>query len=402
MRDYLLFHEDFKAFGIGEFPYDRDHSASGEYQYVTEEGYHGRWLDRVCNYTYNGHGPSWMITEDDGTYYMESCRIEKGKPHRTFPTLQTGEREWAEYDVSVSVRRLSTKGMAGLAFCLNDSIDTLVFSMEYRDRVRLAYRHKEEVIVLAEADFVSESDPFYRLEVSVTGSHVTCSIDGKVLLEADTGMAERGGRIGITADCPTQFTEVRVLTEAAQAQAIASRKLEAKAREQALQAQYPKMKLWKKIDLQNFGTSRQIRFGHLTGTKDWYLVIPQAQKRVDRDSYCHISCITALDMDGNILWQRGVPSENAAHLGKISADFPIQVYDIDGDGIDEVITAHNFKLQILDGRTGKVKKSVPTPLSDDDDSTLIGVPYQTYAFDRLNPDGIRIANFRVLTARPIF
>ncbi|MCD7752720.1 MAG: hypothetical protein LUI10_13465 [Lachnospiraceae bacterium] len=396
MRDYLLFHEDFKAFGIGEFPYDRDHSAAGEYQYVTEEGYHGRWLDRVCNYTYNGHGPSWIITEDEGTYYMESCRIEKGKPHRTFPTLQTGEHEWREYDVSVNMRRLSTKGMAGLAFCLNDSIDTLVFSMEYREKARLAYRHKEDITVLAEADFISFCDPVYTLEVSVTGSHVTCSIDGRLLLEADTELAARGGKIGITADCPTQFTEVRVLTEEKQAQEAIERKQAAMAQELQLQGQYPKMKLWKKIDLQNFGTSRQIRFGHLTGTKDWYLVIPQAQKRVDRDSYCHISCITALDLDGNILWQRGVPSENAAHLGKISADFPIQVYDIDGDGIDEVITAHNFRLQILDGRTGEVKKEAATPLSDDDDSTLIGAPYQTYAFDRLNPDGIRIANFRGL------
>ena len=80
-----------------------------------------------------------------------------------------------------------------------------------------------------------------------------------------------------------------------------------------------------------------------------------------------ISCITAIDLDGRILWQKGEPSEQAHILGKISADLPVQVYDIDGDGIDEVITAHNFELQILDGRTGEVKKSVKTPYSDDPD-----------------------------------
>mgnify|MGYP000231866524 CR=1 FL=1 len=42
-----------------------------------------------------------------------------------------------------------------------------------------------------------------------------------------------------------------------------------------LQASYPGMKLWRKIDLRDFGGSRQIRFGHLTGTEEWQIVIPQ-------------------------------------------------------------------------------------------------------------------------------
>lgn len=41
MRDKVLFADDFKGFRIGEFPYDRDHSAAGEYHYVVEEGAHG-------------------------------------------------------------------------------------------------------------------------------------------------------------------------------------------------------------------------------------------------------------------------------------------------------------------------------------------------------------------------
>ena len=116
------------------------------------------------------------------------------------------------------------------------------------------------------------------------------------------------------------------------------------------------MKLWKNIDLKDFGTSRQIRFGHLTGTKDWYIVLAQAQKRINRDAYPNVNCLTAIDLDGNILWQRGEPSKKTKVIGKVSADLPLQVYDIDGDGIDEVITAFNFEIQILDGRTGEIKK----------------------------------------------
>lgn len=396
MKDRILFEEDFKGFLIGEFPYDRDHSAAGEYHCVVPEGYRGAWIDQVCNFRYNGHGPSWIITGDNGKHYMEQCRIEKGLPHRIFPTLQTGSSFWKDYDVSVTIRRLSTKGMAGLAFCMNDSIDTLVLSMEYKDRIQLAYRHKEEVKVLKSVPFPTDADSYYTLKAAVDGDTVRCMVNGEILFRYSGKLVKRGGKIGITADCPTQFSDIAVMVEEEKAEEIKRAETEDQLRLQNLQAAYPSMKLWKKIDLKNFGTSRQIRFGHLTGTKEWFMVIPQAQKRVERDSYSHISCLTAIDLDGNILWQRGEPSEISNVLGKISADLPCQVYDIDGDGIDEVITAHNFELQILDGRTGEIKKSAPTPLSEEEDETIIGLPYNMYAFDRINPDGIRIANFRGL------
>ena len=88
-RSVFLVQEDFRDFPIGEFPYDRDHSAMGEYQYIPDTGRSGRWYDPVCNHTYNGTGPSWIITEQDGIHSTESMRIEKNRPHRMFPTLET-------------------------------------------------------------------------------------------------------------------------------------------------------------------------------------------------------------------------------------------------------------------------------------------------------------------------
>lgn len=388
----ILFQDNFLGFPIGEFPYDPDHSATGEYHFVTENGYAGSWVNQVCNYSYNGSGASWIITEQDGKHYMEQMRIEKNKPHRTFPTLQTGDLFWFDYEVSVRMRRISTKGCAGLAFAMQNSINTLVFLLE-DNKAKLVYRHKENVSTLAETAFPHDCDHFYTLSVSISGEQVNCLIDGTNILSFSTSLAARGGKIGITADCPTQFTDVLVQADPEVCDAIHANRQADKRATAKLQNQIPKMKLWKKIDLKNFGTSRQIRFGHLTGTDQWFIVLAQAQKRVHRDAYAHISCLTAIDLDGNILWQKGEPSDNSAILGKISADMPFQVYDINGDGKDEVICGRNFEIQILDGATGNVLKSAKTPLSDDDDQSLIGVPYQTYAFDRINPDGIRIANF---------
>ncbi len=393
-KGIVLCRENFQDFRIGEFPYDRDHSATGEYHYVVEDGYHGGWYDSVCNYTYNGTGPTWLITEYEGVHYMECMRIEKGKPHRMFPTLETGKKEWGEYRVSVRMRRLSTKGMAGLVFCLNNSLDTLVFSLEGKDRAVLSYRHKEEVTVLEEARFVHDSDTVYCLEADCCDGQVECRIDGKMVCCAFVELAKRGGKAGITADCPTQFTDFLVAVSEEGYQGIVNRRRQARRQEQEEMEAHPGMRLWKKIHLRDFGTSRQIRFGHLTGTEEWFIVLAQMQKRVSRDAYGFISCLTAIDLEGKILWQLGEPSEQTDVLGKISADMPFQVYDIDGDGRDEVIVGRNFEIQILDGATGKVRKAVKTPLSDDEDGELIGVPYGIYAFDRINPDGIRICNFR--------
>ena len=394
MKNVVLSNEDFQDFPIGEFPYDKDHTAMGEYQYVVENGYHGNWVDMVCNYTYNGTGPTWLITERDGRHFMESMRIEKNRPHRMFPTLETGKHQWKDYEVSVSVRRLSQKGMAGLVFSMNHSIDTLVFYLDGKDKVAVAYRHKEEVHVLKEVSFPHGCDQEYRLKVDCDGRIARVYVDDQELFRVEDDLVARGGKVGITADCPSRFADFKVCVSEKTKQEIDVAELAVKETETEEMKKHPKMKLWKKIDLKNFGTSRQIRFGHLTGTDEWYVVLAQMQKRICRDAYGFISCLTAIDLEGNVLWQLGEPSDKTEELGKVSADMAFQVYDIDGDGRDEVIVGWDFEIRILDGRTGNIKKSAKTPFSDDDDADLIGVPYQTYAFERINPDGIRICNFR--------
>lgn len=394
MKDVILCSEDFSDFAIGEFPYDKDHSAMGEYQYVVEDGYHGNWLDQVSNYTYNGTGPSWLITEQNGVHYMECMRIEKNHPHRTFPTLETGKKQWKNYKVSVTLRRLSQKGMAGLAVCLNHSSDTLVFALNNKGTVTAVYRHKEQVEMLKTAKFKHNCDNTYQLCVDCNGDTAQFSINGKIVLSVTSELVARGGKVGITADCPSRFGNFVVCADKQTAEDIASAEKEQQKQEAAEMRRHPKMKLWKKIDLRDFGTSRQIRFGHLKGDSSCQIVLAQMQKRVSRDAYGFISCLTAIDLDGRVLWQMGTPSDNTQQLGKVSADMPFQLYDIDNDGFDEVIVGWDFEIRILDGRTGKIKKAVKTPFSYDADSTIIGIPYNTYAFERINPDGIRICNFR--------
>lgn len=396
MKSHLLFRDDFSLFPIGAFPYDPDHSAMGEYHYVTEEGPRGAWTDQVCNYTWTGHGPTWIITEFDGQHAIECTRTERNNPHRIFPTLETGSPLWKNTRVSVLLRKLSLRGMAGLVFCLNHTLDTLVFSLENGSRARLSYRHKEEVAVLAETEYPVDADRFVLLTAETDGDAVRCLIDGKEVLSCRTKLAARGGKAGITADCAARFTQFEVSCTEEEAKAFFRREQQHLEQEKQEMDRHPQMKLWKKLDLHSFGTNRQIRFGHLLGDGSWQIVLAQGHQRNGGDAYPFITCLTAIDLDGHVLWQKGEPSPNAEKLGKLAADLPLQVYDLNGDGVDEVICGWDFEIRVLDGRTGRVLKSAPTPVADEEDDGLIGVPYGTYAFHRLNPDGIRICNFRGL------
>lgn len=390
-RDVQLFFDDFKNFKIGEFPYDKSHSAMGEYNCVEYEGYCGAWTDMVCNYTYNGSGASWIITEDEGRHYMEQMRVIDNKPHKTHPILMAGVVQWKDYTVSARVRALSTRGSVGIGFNCMNSLNLYVLVLE-GGRLKLIYRHKQEDRELASCEYAYNCDDFYELKAVCRGSKVTCYVNGEELLSCEETELGRGGKVAITATVPAQFTDVAVWVSAEGKADIDRAVRESEELEASSCDKHPKMKLYKKIDLKDFGTGRQVRFGHLCGGSDWYIVLAQGQRRVRRDDCSHISCLTAIDLEGNILWQKGEPSTEYDQ-NKISADYPLQVYDIDGDGIDEVITAKNFEIMILDGRTGEVKKKAKMPMADINDTNIIGVPNGVYPFDRINADGIRICNF---------
>lgn len=327
---------------------------------------------------------------------MEQMRINNTKPHRTFPMLTSGSRFWRDYTVTASVRLFTTKwGSAGIGFCCQNSANLLVLVFEAGE-LRLKYHHQENVEIIASAPFNYNCDDTYIFEATVNGSHIVCSIDNKVYFDLECDYALQGGKVAITATIPARYGYVRVVTSEEVCKKITAAENDYNNKCTLAQSKFPKMKLLKKLDLKGCGSGRQLRFGHLLGSDEYQFVIAQCQKRVNRDAYGTISCLTAFDLDGNILWQHGEPTSNH-DIGTISADMPVQIYDIDGDGFDEVITAKDFELLILDGKTGEVKKRAKTPYSTpDEDGTIIGVPDKIYAFDRINPDGIRICNFRGL------
>src|SRR5690625_2697185 len=255
----FLLNEDFMDFKIGEFPYDKNHSAMGEYHYVVNEGYKGNWIDPVCNHTYSG--PSWIITEENGKHFMEQMRIKTDKPHDTHPMLMSGNDNWFNYTIHAKLRMFNTSGIAGIGFCVQNSMNLLALVFT-EGELRLEYRHKMKKKILAKKSYNYNCDVFYELKATCNENIVTCYIDNEIDFKVENDQVIQGGKVCITATDPVQFQSVKVTCDEEVNHEI-NKKINAKERlKKQLYESMPKMKLYKKIDLKDFGSGRQLRFGH--------------------------------------------------------------------------------------------------------------------------------------------
>lgn len=153
----------------------------------------------------------------------------------------------------------------------------------------------------------------------------------------------------------------------------------------ALEAAPPaKPRLLANLDVKNFG-SEQLRIGDLDGDGGPDLLLIQSRYETRE-----ITCLTALTITGQVLWQTGAPSLDN---GRIYSDLPVQIYDWDNDGHNEILhirqgkylepwTLEDFKgkrtreraarydgpatLVILDAATGREKSTLPIPAAADD------------------------------------
>jgi len=142
----------------------------------------------------------------------------------------------------------------------------------------------------------------------------------------------------------------------------------------------PTTHLVSRIDVKDFG-AETVRIGDLNGDGGPDLLFVQSVRATRV-----ITCLTATSIFGDILWQTGTPS---ADNGLIYADLPVQIYDWDRDGRNEVLyvrqavyaepphdgrsareRASRYEgkatMVILDGRTGREKGTFALPAPADD------------------------------------
>jgi hypothetical protein len=162
---------------------------------------------------------------------------------------------------------------------------------------------------------------------------------------------------------PTRFTDFVVSAPDATVRVIQSRISSREAELAGLRRENPQPKLWKKFDISNYGAGRNVRFGDLDGDGRIDMLIGQNIRKASQNSFSQITCLTAVTLDGKVLWQLGRPQPFNDVLAN---DTPFQIYDIDGDGRNEAVLARDFKIQVLEGKTGKLKKWAWMPKAPED------------------------------------
>jgi hypothetical protein len=360
LRGADLFRDDFSSFPPGWLtnPVGLLNAAIQEYHYVPNRGVPlGAWSNAIC------HLDAWVAGDEGGKPYLEQ-QLDDTTNQFTNPIFLTGDPEWSNYTIEAKVKPLLLKGMAGLVFRYHTNRHYYLFALVNGNKARLSLHLPVEDTFrvpkwreLGAADFSYDTKRYYTLRVENSGQHIRAYIDGKLMLEASNGEILKG-KAGITAGMPTRFEEFAVTASPAELEAISNRIHQREQELSRLRAENPQPKLWKKFETPKFGAGRNVRFGDLDGDGVPDMLIAQNIPRVRGDAFDQISCVTAVNFDGKVLWQSGRPNPKN---GLLTSDTPFQIHDVDGDGRNEVVLVRDFQLQILDGRTGEVRRSVWMP-----------------------------------------
>ena len=150
------------------------------------------------------------------------------------------------------------------------------------------------------------------------------------------------------------------------------------------------------IDTSAGGTGARLLLGDVTGDGRLDAVTMQPTYSAD-DRFIgrQVQALAAFELTGEQVWQVGTPDPRVTNNG---TDIPAQIYDIDGDGTNEVLAVMEDQLRIFDGRTARLERALPLPHPEAHDAIIIAnfrgteLPRDVVLKDRydhvwvLNPD----------------
>jgi len=385
--------------------------AEAEYHYVREVAPTAGWATQTFRSEIEWQR-CWRGIEQDGHRAVGQFMTNKkgAEWHPMLTAYADGATLWKDYTVQVRFIPKTANLMTGFTFRYETSRTNYVLCVKngkaliklVHDALKL---HEPNEKILAETPFPYEAGSVINATVQLNGPNITATLQiespanlqlqsfttatsaagaaaptvnrkpvssasdslptvnssspspAAVTLTA-TDATLPAGKISLLSDGPATYTNVKVLMTPEQKASWLADKKAHDDEELALQAANPTPVLWKKINISGYGVGRNIRFGDLLGNGQKQILLAQVQHLGPKDTNAEISCLTAIDLDGKILWQNGAPDPWHTHL---TDDVAFQIHDIDGDGKNEVIYTMNRRLIVADGATGKEKYSIPTP-----------------------------------------
>lgn len=276
----------------------------------------------------------------------------------------TGSEFWNNYIVEVEFKPENLKRRNGLAFRYQNDRQYYFAGIE-NDSVKIikvnngkAFQVPDETL-LAATSFTGKKEESVSIYIEVNEDGMKCTVNNSKDLQVNDSLFKIG-KIALVSDSPTSFYAVKVTTNSKDFEKFKNEGKRFETIQDSLIAENPKMKVFKKIKLDDFGTGRNVRFGDLNGDGEMDVLLGQIVNHGPKDRNSELTCLTAVTLNGEILWQKGSPDHWKT---KLTSDVAFQIHDIDNDGVNEVIYCMNQEMIIAEGATGKIIRKAPTPLS---------------------------------------
>ncbi len=352
-----LFNEDFSGQMNG--PLMADPGAATEFHYIPEARPRSNWV--VSTYRFN-LPPSWEIRTKNARKVMTQTKVNHNV--HWHPIVIAGSPFWSDYTVEAEFKPVNLRARSGIIFRYQN--DRCYYFLGTDDETVSLIRvnhgtgfRKPDETILSKTAYQFFPEENLKVKVTVRDSVLTVVLpDQQVWTIHDDTF--RTGQIGLLADGPCEFYSVKVTTTKPVMEEIKRREMAFSQEQDSLASRNPGMVVYKKMYLGDFGTGRNIRFGDLDGDGETDLLLGQVVHHGPKDRNSELSCLTAVTLDGQILWQTGKPDPWKTML---TNDVAFQIHDLNQDGKNEVIYCMDQEIVMAEGATGKIIKKTPTPLT---------------------------------------
>lgn len=312
-----------------------------------------------------GFDKAWRITSNDSIDFLAQTFTNLDQDYNpisliTHPLIVAGDRLWGDYTIEFKFSPLNTIDKCGVVFRFQDDRNFYFYGME-GNTIMLKLIHQSTAPrrplerILAFRPFIWEPGKVYRGLISVREDKITTFLNDSLGLHAKDD-TYGNGMIGLLSDNPAEFYSIEARSLSSEQRKFTRRiRQEERDTEQNIKSN-PHPVIWKKLDINGLGGNINIRYGELDGDGNKELVVVQSVKK--ENGISGISCLTALNLNGEILWQYGNPLEEYSEFAE---ELPVEIHDLDGDGEREVIFINDGKLVRLNGLTGKLEKQISLP-----------------------------------------
>jgi len=258
-------------------------------------------------------------------------------------TLSMGDLSWTDYTASTTLT-FEEQVIAGLAVRYLNSREYYAFVLDPgKKEAKLVLRKIDREGTPDRLAWIElESAPFellpgqpYEIRVQVKGDEIICSINDETIIET-TDTYRSSGKIALIADDPVMFGPVTAEGEK-------------KTEDPYRHLTYDIPVQVHEIPLPGGNIDRRFWFTDPDSDGIKELILAEH----DEENYSY----RCLELEGRELWR----IDDMEYPFTEAGDFTMQVFDINGDGNNELLMCIDFEIQVRDGITAKLLKSVPTP-----------------------------------------